>query len=381
MKNTRREFSLFGLGAALTGGGAQTALATEKKKVSVLPMHADPSLSCQEVNLAGGRAGSVIATFSRAAAGREAGEIMFTRSVDRGANWTRPIVIFSGDEQNQGHQVAGITQLANGRLIAASTRFRFLFEGKVRWRRGSQTDGVYLRESTNGGSRWGEIRKLDTAPFRVAWTRGSILELPDGRLLLPLAGQKGQSYNDAGEPIASFVLCSKDGGDNWMYHGTIAHDIGGLTDYDEPAMVNLGGARLLCVLRSHDNPRKDPPGGYLHITTSEDSGETWGPVRKTSMWGHPAALLRLRDGRVLCTYGYRMHPNPGVRGCVSADGVEWKPEHIFPVREFASLEADRLQIGCPSSVELDDGGILTAYQVWSESQTQHQCLEAKRYRI
>ena len=99
------------------------------------------------------------------------------------------------------------------------------------------------------------------------------------------------------------------------------------------------------------------------------------------MWGHPAALLSLRDGRVLCTYGYRMHPNPGVRGCVSADGVEWKPEHIFPVREFASLEADRLQIGCPSSVELDDGGILTAYQVWSESQTQHQCLEAKRYRI
>jgi len=143
-------------------------------------------------------------------------------------------------------------------------------------------------------------------------------------------------------------------------------------------MVSLGDGRLLCVLRSHVSPRRDPPGGYLYMTKSEDGGTTWSKATKTSMWGHPAHLLRLANGRVLCTYGYRMHPGPGVRGCVSNDGVDWKPQDIFTVKALGDLDSDHLQIGCPSSVELDDGKILTAYQVWNG---ERQCLEASLYRV
>jgi hypothetical protein len=105
------------------------------------------------------------------------------------------------------------------------------------------------------------------------------------------------------------------------------------------------------------------------------------------MWGHPAKLLRLRDGRVLCTFGYRMHPNPGVRACLSQDGVQWKPENIFAIKELANVESGDLQIGCPSSVELTDGRILTAYQIWSASRNpkaavqQRQMLEGSLYRV
>ena len=96
------------------------------------------------------------------------------------------------------------------------------------------------------------------------------------------------------------------------------------------------------------------------------------------MWGHPAHLLRLRDGRVLCTYGYRMHPDPGVRACLSNDGVQWKPQDIFTVKAMTDLDSDRLQIGCPSSLELGDGRILTAYHTWMGEQ---QGLECSLYRV
>jgi hypothetical protein len=386
MKNTRREFSFLGLGTALAGGAKLGFAKARQDNPSIVRIHQDSKLSCLEINLAAGRPGDVVSTFCRAASGTEAGEILFARSADGGASWERPVVLFSDNQKTQGHQLAGITRLNNGSLLAASTRFRFLFEGKVRWRRGSDTDGVYLRESTDGGSRWSEIRKIDTSPFRLAWTRGSIVEMPDGSLLLPLAGLQAATH-DTSEPIRSFVLRSIDAGQNWANHGTIAYDAGGSTDFDEPAMISLGGQRLLCALRSHDSPRKDPPGGYLHMTISEDGGATWGETQKTSMWGHPANLLRLRDGRVLCTFGYRMHPNPGVRACLSPDGVQWKPENIFAVKELANVESADLQIGCPSSVELTDGRILTAYQVWSASRNAkeavqpRQLLEGSLYRV
>jgi hypothetical protein len=382
MKNTRREFSLFGLGATLLSG-ARTGVAKESTSSARVLIHEDPKLSSFEVNLAGDGGSGVVATFGRAVPGLEAGEIAVARSVDGGETWSRAVSLFRGEGEGQLHQLAGITRLSGGRLVAASTRFSFLFEGKLRWRRGTETSGVFLRQSTNGGSGWGELRKVDTAPFRSAWTRGSIVEMPDGSLLLPLAGQKGETYAGVGEPIASFIVRSTDGAKTWQYLSTIARDSAGISDYDEPAMVSLGGARLLCVLRSHQSPRKDPPGGYLHTTVSEDGGVMWGEVQKTSMWGHPANLLRLQDGRILCTFGYRMHPNPGVRGCVSEDGVQWKPENIFAVKEIPNLGSHQLQIGCPSSVQLGDGRILTAYQVWTDGpgSRPRQRIDGSLYRV
>jgi hypothetical protein len=206
--------------------------------------------------------------------------------------------------------------------------------------------------------------------------------MPDGTLLLPLAGQENDDYNGFDEPIASFLMRSQDRGETWKFHAIIAL---GLSDYDEPAMVSLGGQRLLCALRSHKAPRQDPPGGYIHMTISEDGGANWSEPRVTSMWGHPASLLRLVDGRILCTYGYRMHPNPGVRACLSEDGVSWKPGDIFTVSAQPHVESDQLQIGCPSSVELESGNVLTAYQALAIAHEPEQSaklyLEGTSYRV
>jgi BNR repeat-like domain len=378
MNKTRRAFgwSSLGIGAALAGSrGLALARSADARTIR---LHEDLKLSCFEVNLARGRGADVFAAFGCAQPGAEAGDIRFTRSADGGVTWQTPTTLYSTNaplDGTRGYQHAGLACLGDGLLLASTTKYGFLFGGKAGWRRGSRIDGVYMRASSDGGHIWAEARKIDTTPFRRAWTRGPIVEMQDGSLLLPMAGQNGSSYEDLRQPILSFTMRSTDRGENWTFHAIIAQ---GARDYDEPAMISLGGPRLLCVLRSHDAPQQDPPGGYLHMTISEDGGATWTKPQATSMWGHPANLLRLKNGGVLCTYGYRMHPNPGVRACLSEDGVNWRPGGIFNVNTLPDVDCDHLQIGCPGSVELDAGQILTAYQVWSQ---QRLSIEASLYRV
>ena len=389
MNKTRRAFGLssLGFGAALASArpGANTSQPGGSSR-----LHEDPNLSCFEANLSVAGNSDILASFARALPGSDVGEIMLTRSNDGGSTWRAPAPLFSTGaprSETSGYQHAALTHLTHGAVIACTTKFAFLFDGKVAWRRGSQTDGVYIRLSTDNGHHWGQVQKIDTTPFRRVWTRSPIVEMPNGSLLLPLAGQKRDGYNDFDEPMASFLLRSDDLGATWKFHSVIAANS---ADYDEPAMVSLGGGRLVCALRSHESPRHDPLGGYIQITDSSDGGTTWSKPRATSMWGHPANLLRLRDGRVLCTYGYRMHPNPGVRACISPNGQDWKPSDSFAVNSLPDVDSDRLHIGCPSSVELEAGRILTAYQVWSAAKvsrenfpasSERQCLESIVYRV
>ena len=66
-------------------------------------------------------------------------------------------------------------------------------------------------------------------------------------------------------------------------------------------------------------------------------------------------LLRLRDGRLLLSYGNRVPGHLGVLAKLSADGGRtWGA----PLRLARSLEAD---CGYPSSVQRADGRIVTAY--------------------
>ena len=170
--------------------------------------------------------------------------------------------------------------------------------------------------------------------------------------------------------MMAFVLWSNDRGDTWHYYGTMAIDPANIIDYAEPGILRLEDGRLLSMLRIHHNPRCDPPGGYLYQTISEDGGATWSQPRKTELWGYPADLINLSDGRVLCTYGYRMYPNPGIRGCISEDGTTWELKNEFVIKAIPDLPPELMHIGYPSSVRSDDGTILTAYHVWAQERTQ-----------
>jgi len=81
------------------------------------------------------------------------------------------------------------------------------------------------------------------------------------------------------------------------------------------------------------------------------------------MWGHPASIIAMPDGRLLCTYGYRRKPF-GVRASISDDwGVTWRVNQEIIIRKDGGggKGVDDGDLGYPISIVLRDGSIFTAY--------------------
>jgi hypothetical protein len=77
------------------------------------------------------------------------------------------------------------------------------------------------------------------------------------------------------------------------------------------------------------------------------------------VWGLPSQLLKLNDGRLVMTYGYRRKPF-GNQARISADqGRTWSEPLTV------SADGEGYDLGYPSTVELADGTLLT---VWYEFQ-------------
>jgi sialidase-1 len=96
--------------------------------------------------------------------------------------------------------------------------------------------------------------------------------------------------------------------------------------------------------------------------------------RAIGVWGLPSFLLRLRDGRLLMTYGYRRAPF-GNQGRLSADhGRTWSEPFTI------SSDGTSGDLGYPSTVELSDGAFLT---LWYETlaDSPHAVLRQARWRL
>ncbi len=101
---------------------------------------------------------------------------------------------------------------------------------------------------------------------------------------------------------------------------------------------------------------KDRSQTFLRQTESTDGGKTWTTTHKTPIYGYPPHLLQLKNGWLLVAYGVRREPF-GEHACLSKDGGKtWDVEHEITLRT-----APNSDLGYPSSVQLEDGSILTVY--------------------
>lgn len=285
------------------------------------------------------------------------GRIVCCFSPDGGESWSQTRVIASEGLDNRD---PAVVELSNGQLLIAyhSNEVNDFSGSTVRIRRTPKAPNkLFIRRSDDGGETWSQpwtihsidrdAQGIDARASAVEIVPYRMIELSDGTILL---GYHADVYGDDEVlPTATYLSRSRDGGQTWTSPTYISA-------HSETALLWLPSGKLLAALR-HDNPRE--PG--LSIAQSHDLGYTWSePIPVTGSMEHPGDLLRLKDGRILLTFGRRQPPY-GVRGLLSYDdGKTWDQEH----RIVLSADSASWDCGYPSSVQLDSEEIVTVYYTY-----------------
>ncbi|MFM7603647.1 MAG: sialidase family protein [Prosthecobacter sp.] len=300
------------------------------------------------------------------------GQLCAMTSRDEGKSWTFPRVLLDSATDDRD---SGVLETAKGTLLATtftSLAYEDSFkkatmmaehtdkgwvsktmppERFARWKAAHErlNDeerqaelGEWIIRSTDGGKTWSpRIRTVVNSPHGP-------IQLKDGRLLY--AGKQLWT----GEKNIG-IAESKDDGLTWQWLAEIPTRPGdeATKSYHELHAVEASDGTIIAQIRNHNTTNK----GETLQTESQDSGKTWTVPHPIGVWGLPSHLLRLRDGRLLMTYGYRRKPFGNQARLSSDNGKTWSKPMII------NGDGTGGDLGYPSTVELSNRTLLT---VWYE---------------
>lgn len=163
------------------------------------------------------------------------------------------------------------------------------------------------------------------------------------------------------------VICVRtvDGGKTWEFVAFIGPEPTGFSIM--PSAVRLSAEKLICATR-----RREGDVRWIDAHISEDDGKTWeyagDPVESCGI-GNPPAMIRLKDGRLCLTYGYRAEPWE-MRAVFSSDeGKTWTEPYTI------RTGGGGRDLGYPRTTQLADGKIVTVYY-WCDSDDEERYIGA-----
>lgn len=317
------------------------------------------------------------------------GQVVAMTSQDDGATWTYPRVLLDGAIDDRD---SGVLETAKGTLLVTtftSLAYESYLEKQVQFAelkpQGWETKamppaefarwkavharlndeerkaelGQWVIRSTDGGKSWST-----RIPTIVNSPHGPI-QLSDGRLLY--AGKQLWSTE------RKVGVCeSTDDGQTWKWLAEIPTRAGddATGSYHELHAVEAKDGTIIVQIRNHNAANK----GETLQCESTDGGKTWSEPHSIGVWGLPSHLLRLRDDRLLMTYGHRRAPYGNQARLSTDNGKSWGDPIII------SGDGIGGDLGYPSTVELADGALLT---VWYEKmkEQKHAVLRQAKWRL
>ncbi len=203
----------------------------------------------------------------------------------------------------------------------------------------------WVLRSNDGGRTWSKSGAFPATasaewtehiPFGDIWTAqdGTLrTSCYQGQLADPTQSSKTKGWR-------SWCCRSDDDGQTWQPQSIIG------PTHNETDIFPLGGKSWLAAART----------AQMDLFRSDDDGATWSaPLQVTARNEINGHLTRLKDKRLLLSYGVRINERHGVCAKLSSDdGKTWST----PLRLARSEVSD---CGYPSSVQLANGKIVTAY--------------------
>lgn len=210
---------------------------------------------------------------------------------------------------------------------------------------------LFVQTSSDGGSTWSRKEwEIPGINHVTGFPRHAVLQ--DGTLLVTIYGATPEGGR------TNYIMRSADGGDTWRFISMAAPDS---AEGSESALLEVEPGVVLCHTRNE-------PGGLLE-RWSDNGGSTWTHPVLTSVVGFPPHLLKLADGRILCSYGYRRDPM-GIRAAISEDsGRSWsdpitlRDDGGTPCALRENPPSGTADVGYPLSTQLSNGDIFTAYYI------------------
>jgi hypothetical protein len=317
-------------------------------------------------------------------------ELVVAYSSD-GRNWSSPeTVVNSGDDVSEQDPTAVV--LSDGSILLANFSYRVLStshaqrlpeywrERLPRWHAANPAIaafewapyslGTKVTRSTDNGGSWQHFSQLpnemcthwetaDTTSVHrgSGWAvRGSLLEMPDRSLLLPVYGEA-----TLGDGMGVAVFRSGDRGKSWRLLSMLAPQKEQGVSFAEPFLYRTPKGKLVLFLRTAGAD------GYLYTAESRDDGSTWSWPTRQDVWGHPFHCLRLPDDRCLLSYGYR-RPAFGIRARICDPEVE----DLSSTEEIVICDdAGSGDVGYPSATLMPEGRVLLVYYTNRHGGTRH----------
>ncbi len=223
-----------------------------------------------------------------------------------------------------------------------------------------------IHRSDDEGRTWTVVElEEDLGVFRT------IFEHDDGSLTLIIS--KNTYFDPAAPPSKAWLYRSTDDGRTWAKHADVKqwdHPVG---MFDEGHAIRLDDGRLLGVgrvwgddlidgtppPRGTPTPSGDETGDHMIIMESSDDGQTWTEPRPLTDYAQPHGhLLKLRDGRILCSYANYAMPYGAFAMFSSDNGQTWDKVHTVQLALSLNCYA-----GWPTSIQIDSGEVVTIYAI------------------
>ena len=301
------------------------------------------------------------------------GAICFYKSEDGGNTWTDPRIIIDTPLDDRD---AGIVYLGNNKLLVSwfthdtpgyfenddPTWTKWLDkvteEQRValtkKWNALPATEKIgrsYVAISNDGGQTWEEPTAIPvTAPH------GPSL-MNDGRTLMCIGPAKGAQHCGFSDFKSNnlYIIKSTDYGKTWRHEATLPKPENGSFTFGEAYLIQLQDGSYIAAARGQRTTDNDA----MRVWTAFSSnGRTWTDFEEIEgLVGAPPHFLQTESGVLIMAYSYRVQP-VGSRARLSYDGGKtWSDEIILCI---ADNDANG-DLGYPSTVELSDGTLVTAY--------------------